>query len=542
MRKNLWLLLVALLLLSRACQTAPTPAPLPTFAPSPSLTLPSTATPAPIIPSPTPPLTSPPLPSPTPQAAPVAVPTPLVDWQDLAPYRAAMIPGGQADIDGLANPTRYFIELVVDVENLTLTGSERLLYTNNETVDLKEVYFRLFPNSPGYGGAMEIDRVIVNGQEAQVIYEFSNSALEIPLAKPLAPGERLDITVDFLVSVPQDNEQGYGQFSCTDGVLAMPNFYPMLPVYDDEGWNIELAPGYGDAVYSDTSLYLVQLTVPEEMVVAASGSVIARVDNGDGTMTLICASGPMRDFNIVMSDRYQVVSNTVGETTVNSYYMPGDEEGGLEILEYASKALQTYNELFGLYPFSEFDVMATPTTAGGIEYPGLIVMNRNYYDEKGGNFEFTAAHEVAHQWWYSMVGSDQVDEPWLDEALTQYSTIIYFEEMHGKRVAETILESHFEGVYQQVIEEGRDAVVAQPVAAFSPEDYGPIIYCKGPLFFHTLRQQVGDDTYFEIMRRYLEQHKYGIATPESFLAVAEEVSGQGLDEIYHRWILSAESD
>jgi len=138
------------------------------------------------------------------------------------------------------------------------------------------------------------------------------------------------------------------------------------------------------------------------------------------------------------------------------------------------------------------------------------------------------------------VGNDQVDDPWLDEALTQYSTLIYFEKVHGKGVADSILESYFEEGYQKIVEEGRDAVVAQPVAAFSPEDYGPIVYVKGPLFFHALRQQVGDDTYIKIMQRYLKQHKYGIATPESFLAVAEEVSGQSLDEIYHRWILSAE--
>jgi aminopeptidase N len=453
-----------------------------------------------------------------------------------------MIPQAQADVDRLDSPTRYFIDLAVDVENLTLTGSERLLYTNNETVDLEEIYLRLFPNTPGYGGVMEIERVIVNGQEAQMTYELNDSALKIPLAKPLAPEEQLDITLDFLVRVPRDPEQGYGQFAYTDSVLTIPNFYPMVPVYDNEGWNIELAPDYGDAVYSDIALYLVELTVPQEMVVATSGSLIARVDNGDGTVTLTCASGPMRDFNIVMSDGYQVVSDTVGETMVNSYYLPNDEEGGLEALEYASKALQTYNELFGLYPFSELDVMATPTTAGGIEYPGLIVINRNYYDEKGGKFEFTVAHEVAHQWWYSMVGSDQVDEPWLDEALTQYSTLIYFEKVHGKGVAESIRKRHFEEVYQQIVDEGRDAIVAQPVAAFSPEDYGPIVYIKGPLFFHNLRQQVGDDAYFEIMRRYLKRHKYDIATPESFLAIAEEVSGQNLDEIYRRWILSAESD
>jgi aminopeptidase N len=136
-----------------------------------------------------------------------------------------------------------------------------------------------------------------------------------------------------------------------------------------------------------------------------------------------------------------------------------------------------------------------------------------------------------------MVGSDQVDEPWLDEALTNYSTLVYVEDFHGQQEAQSILADYFEGPYRQVVDEGRDAVVAQPVVAFSEEDYGPIVYGKGALFFHVLRQEVGDETYFAIMREYLRQHKYKIATPESFLRVAESVSGRDLDAIYKQWIL-----
>jgi aminopeptidase N len=136
-----------------------------------------------------------------------------------------------------------------------------------------------------------------------------------------------------------------------------------------------------------------------------------------------------------------------------------------------------------------------------------------------------------------MVGSDQVDEPWLDEALTNYSTLIYVEDIYGQPEAQSILARYFEGPYRQIVEKGRDAVVAQPVAAFSEEDYSPIVYGKGPLFFHALRQEVGDETYFAIMREYLRQHKYKIATPESFMRVAESVSGRDLDAIHKQWIL-----
>lgn len=531
--KKLMALFVILFLLIASCGPSPTPTPTAELTPTPTVVPPPTTKP---MLSPTPTTT----PQPTSPPSSVVAPTPVADWNDFTSYEAAMLPQFAGDIAQLDDPTQYRIDLAMDTETLTLTGSQRLLYTNNETVELSEIYFRLFPNTPDHGGRMSIERILVNGQEPEVTYELDDTAMKVLLAEPLAPEARLDIVIDFRVVVPVGNQHGYGAFNYESGIMALAGFYPLVPVYDDEGWNVELAADYGDVVYSDTALYNLHLTVPKDMVVGTTGLVVSETDNGDGTRTLHCVSGPMRDFNVVMSRDFAVKSTIVGQTTVNSYYLPVDEAAGKRVLQYVSDALRTYNERFGLYPFTEFDAVEVPITAAGIEYPGLIVITQRFYEEgqEGGFFEFTTAHEVAHQWWYSMVGSDQVDEPWLDEALTNYSTLIYVEDIHGQQEAQSILANYFEGPYRQVVEEGRDAVVAQPVAAFSEEDYGPIVYGKGPLFFHALRQEVGDETYFAIMREYLRQHKYKIATPESFLRVAESVSGRDLDALYKQWILS----
>ncbi|MFB0536109.1 MAG: M1 family metallopeptidase [Anaerolineae bacterium] len=503
-------------------------------------------------PSPTPTVMPPPTTEPTLNPTPTTAPQPtsspptavastsMDNLDDLTLYEAAMLPQFANDIAQLDDPTQYHIDLVVDVETLTLTGSQRVLYTNNETDTLGEIYFRLFPNTPDYGGWLSVERITVNGQQRGVTYELSDTAMKVLLAEPLAPEAQLEIVIDFWVVVPEANQHGYGALNYENGIMSLAGFYPLVPVYDDEGWNVELAPDYGDAVYSDAALYNVHLTVPLDMVVATSGSVVSETDNDDGTRTLRCVSGPMRDFNVVMSRDFVVKSTTVGQTTVNSFYLSMDEAAGERVLRYVGDALRIYNERFGLYPFTEFDVIEAPITAAGIEYPGLIVIAQRFYQEgqEGGFFEFATAHEVAHQWWYSMVGSDQVDEPWLDEALTSYSTLIYFEDIHGQQEAQSILAHYFEGPYQQMVKEGRDAAVAQPVVAFSEEDYATIVYGKGPLFFHALRQEVGDETYFAIMREYLRQHKYKIATPESLMGVAESVSGRDLDAIYKEWVLS----
>jgi hypothetical protein len=452
-----------------------------------------------------------------------------------------MLPSFRGDLMAFAQVTRYAIDLTVNPEDALVVGHQRVLYTNTEGVPLNDVYFRFFPNTPGYGGTATVNRLLVNSQPAHMTTELDNSALRVALPAPLLPGEQVDFALDFQVQLPTKAEEGYGQLGIRDGVVALANVYPVIPVYDDEGWNVELAPPYGDATYTDTALYQVHCTAPVGMVVAASGSQVDWVDNGDGTATWTFVSGPMRDFNLIMSNDFQVISTTVGEVTVNSYFLPTDAAGGQRALDYASAALRVYNDRFGPYPFAEFDVVEVPLNgAGGIEYPGLVVIDRALYSQERGYFEHATVHETAHQWWYSLVGNDQLDEPWLDEALTNYSVVVYFEKVYGQKFAEMFVEDYFVHNYDEIVKAGRDEIVGRPVAEFSEEQYGPIVYVKGPLFFHYLRQQVGDETFFAILRTYFQRYRYDIATPQGFLAVANEVSGQDITPLYEKWILSAE--
>jgi hypothetical protein len=452
-----------------------------------------------------------------------------------------MLPAFRGDVAAFTQATRYVIDLIVNPEDALVVGRQRVLYANTEDVPLSEVYFRLFPNTPGYGGTATVDRLLVNGRPAGVTAELENSVLRVTLPAPLPPGEQVDFALDFRVRLSTAPFEGYGQLAYRDGVVALANVYPVIPVYDDEGWNVELAQPYGDATYTDTALYRVSCTAPAEMIVAASGSQVNWTDNGDGTATWTFVSGPMRDFNVIMSSDFQVISTTVGEVTVNSYALPDDAAGSQRALDYASNALCAYDSHFGPYPFAEFDVVEVPLSgAGGIEYPGLVVVDRGIYSQEHGFFEHATVHETAHQWWYSVVGSDQVDEPWLDEALTNYSVVVYFEDVYGQEWAETFVQDYFVHNYEEIVAAGRDEIVGRPVADFSAEQYGPIVYVKGPLFFHYLRQQVGDETFFAILHTYFQRYRYGIATPEGFLAVANQVSGQDITPLYEKWILSAE--
>ena len=456
------------------------------------------------------------------------------DWPE---QEAALLPAARGDLALLDDPTHYRLELALDMDGPRLRGHAAILYTNNEGVPLHELYVRLFPNMDAVqGGGTEVERVAVAGQPVAPQFELERTAMRLPLEPPLAPDESLELSVDFTVSVPPGAGGNYGAFAAWQGVIALAHFYPFIPVYDEEGWNVEMAPRFGDIIYADISLYDVTFTAPTEMIVVATGASLPLVVHADGTATWHFVSGPARDFNIVLSQQYGVARQEVGGVTVNSYYLSGDGQGGRAVLDVAAEALRIFSRRFGLYPYGELDVVATYTSAAGIEYPGLIVIAEPLY---GGSerMEWVVVHEVAHQWWYNLVGNDQVDEPWLDEALTQYSASLYYEERYGPEVARQVRQVNFWDRWEQARQEGRDRPVAGPVASFAPEDYGAIVYGKGPLFFHHLRELVGDALFDEILRAYFQEHYYRIATAESFLAVAEKLSGQNLNALYQRWIL-----
>ena len=523
--------LLLCLVLTVACCPAmpPTPTPPCTLTPvhTPTPTLSETDTPAP---------------TPTPQPDDVATASATSDspFSDHAP---ALRGDFLADLELFPDATRYEIELTVDPSMTVITGHERVAYTNTEDVPLADLYLRLFPNTPGYGGAMTAHNVSVDGEPTVPVDELGGSAVRIPLDPPLEPGASLDLVLDFTLEVPTEGDLGYRQLGYYDGYLALANAYPLVPVYDDEGWNVEVAPTHGDAVYSETAFYTVHLSAPEEMTLLASGTCSAPEPNPGAGVTWTCVTGPMRDFVAVLGPEYQVASHTVEGVTVNSAFYakpPRNTEGGARALDYASEAARLFSARFGLYPFTELDVVETPTRAGGIEYPGLVVINSGYYETLSDRMEWVVVHEVGHQWWYSLVGNDQVDEPWLDEALVQYSTLLYFEDRYGENVAARLVDQVFRRPYEELVETGRDAPAGLPVAAYSGEDYGPLVYQKGPLYFHALRQEVGDENFQAILQAYFAHNRYGVATPEEWLATVEAVAGDEYRGLYDRWILGTE--
>jgi hypothetical protein len=476
-------------------------------------------------------------------SVPSSDPTPISHPGDTAPFAPAMISAEQAALDGLDDPPRYTLEVTVDWERHELSGVERLSYTNNEDRPLPEIYLRLYPNAEHYAeGELDIVQVMVDGREVE--YQVRQTVLEVPLSPPLSPEETIELAIGFSVTVPQRPDR----FGYAGDVMSLGHWYPMLSVYDDEGWHLDPYVDLGDAFYSETGLYTVYLTLPEELVVAASGIEESEMLHRARRKTLVFRSGAMRDFALAISPNYRVASAGVGEVTVNSYYLPDDEEAGREALDVAVQAVQIYGELFGPYPYTELDVVETPFMIegmpGGMEFPGIVFISSELY--RPGFFaseqDTVIVHEIAHQWWYAVVGNDEVDDPWLDEAFAVYSSILFFEKAQGMEEAQEQMLAQGQLPWFMAVMTDADRPVGTSLLEFDDLfSYSGIVYGKGAVFLARLRETLGDEAFFAMLRRYYAGHKYGVVQPQDFLqAIHETPGGEQGAAIYDRYVLRAE--
>jgi hypothetical protein len=409
-------------------------------------------------------------------------------------------------------------------------------FPNRSGVGLKEIVFRLYPNLPQYGGRLDVGPVWVDGRRTASTLRNDNTSLVIPLARPLAPEASVTISLTFGVEIPQP-QSAYALFGHSQGFWSLPDAYPLLAVFDGQTWHEGIAPPYADATFSDVAYYEVNLTLPPTLTLVATGSTMTPTVQAGGGRQYRIAGGPLREFAWLASPDYAVAQATSLGTVVRSYYLPGDRAAGEAALSIAAASLRVYSDEFGAYPFPEMTVAEAPLAYYGMEYPGLNLIGVDLYRDQRRELEIRVAHEIAHQWWYSQVGSDQLSNPWLDEGLAEHSTATYYRRVYGAAPANALINQRWQAPYQAAVDSGRDAVVNQPSSAFG-QAYEVTVYAKAALFFEALRQDLGDKLFQAVVRSYLVRYRWRIAAPSDFLNVAQEVSGRTLGELYHHWILT----
>jgi hypothetical protein len=458
------------------------------------------------------------------------------NWGDRSAFQQTLVDSG--GLDELVGATEYHIDLVVGRDLDVLEGREWIRYTNQESQPLDEIYLQLFANVTG--GTTAVTEIHVGDVDIDPLLESSGSALRVPLADDLLPGEAITLQLDFEVQLSQDAANSAGVLGYFDDFLLLDGFYPVILVFDDEGWNVENLVPMGDASYLDASFFLVRMTAPRDLDLVSSGSEIERTRSGRNQVVTF-AVGPARDFYLAAAPDLDVFSDQVGETVVNSYGRSGERDGARRALQVAVDALALFDERLGSYPYTEFDLIGTPMRYLGIEYPGMTTISVVMYDLDALVSELpapimlegTVAHEVAHQWFYNVVGNDQVDEPWLDEALAQYLTGLYYREVYGDQAEQDYRQSwisRWDRIGGELIP------IGLPTSGYAAEEYSPIVYGRGPLFLAALEDLMGREGFAGFLRDYYQTNTWGIVTSEDFRTAAEKHCGCDLGEMFAEWV------
>ncbi|SCY61801.1 M1 family metallopeptidase [Alkaliphilus peptidifermentans] len=448
----------------------------------------------------------------------------------------------------------YEINAEFNEESMKITANQRLQYRNNTDKDLSNIYLHLYPNTfrrkdivpfekkeinlvyPNGFSAGWIDLLSVkeNGRKAdfKVMGEKDN-LLRITLKEPLRVGKVVDILIDFDVKIPNVNSRlGYGE-----DTVNISNWYPILSVYDERGWNLDPYYSIGDPFYSDIAIYDVTITIPLEFKMATTGDIIETINKKEHN-TYKIRGEYVRDFALILSKGFEVHQGIVDGINVNSFTL--GEEKKIEALQYGIDSIKIFNSLFGKYPYKQVSIVACDFFLGGMEYPNLVMISKDLYEMKEDfPLEYVIAHEIAHQWWYGIVGNNEVREPWLDEALTEYSTLMYFEEKYGEHIKEQIFEKMIKAQYENFIEiePDRGEGILRSLREFESNlEYSSIVYSKGAMFIEEIRNEIGDKAFIEGLREYFETYQFKNATTSDFFTIMQSNTKKDIKPLFNEWL------
>lgn len=461
-----------------------------------------------------------------------------------ARYRPALKPEFQKELDELGPAPQYDIEATLDPEELKLTGRASIVVPNTSIDPWTYLVFRLYPMLEHYGGNMVIQSALVAGRPATFVYTNDNTALRIDLDKPLLPDRSVTVELTWRLEIPSWTDQSalYALFGRSQQMISLPLFYPSLAVYLDGPtlgagqWWLTNGAERGDAAFNVASLFAVTLTLPAGWTPVTSGSEVSTAAAGDQTQHVF-VTGPSREFLLHVSPVFGAVTDEAYGTRVTSYYLPGAEAAAQAALKYTVQALRIYSDHFGEYPFTDMRVAPAPISFRGMEYPQAILIGVETYTRFRDKLEMLVAHEMAHQWWYQIVHNDPVAEPWLDEALAEFSMRLYMENTRGEDDAERLVVQRWQTPLNGLRAKQQDTAVDQPAPAFlNGTQYETIVYAKGALFYDTVRDTIGVRRFDRFLQNYARTYRWQIVDSQRWLDALRDLPDPALMTLFEEWI------
>ena len=518
-----------------------------------------------------------------PSPAPVAqVPSPATATPPALPASI------NAPLPGALSPRNasYTIDVRLDPAKRTITGSEILTWRNISSRSATELRFHLYWNAwrntrsswmrerrlvnPASGDRRdrpEADWGWINVTKVRLLPSGTgpldltdavryiapddgnrddHTVFAVPLSEPVAPGQTVNLQVDWTSRVPRT-------FARTGGIgnyFFIAQWFPKIGVLEDEGWNCHQFHATTE-FFADYGVYEVSMTVPRGWVVGATGVERDRRDNADETTTHRYVQEDVHDFAWTTSPDYvertaRFEHPTLSPVAMRLLLQPEHLSQADRHFAATIAALRFYGEWFGAYPYGHVTVIdpAWQSGAGGMEYPTLFTAGSRWIAPAlVAQPEGVTVHEAGHQFWYGIVGNNEFEHAWIDEGFNTFSTARAIEEagfsnQYAERYFGGFVPYPFRDIPLSRATDGNRLPQYRPVAEFDAQStaswrYWPgsgsaITYNKTALWLNTLERYLGWPTLQRIMSTFFERWKFRHPKPADFFAVANEVSGQDL--------------
>lgn len=430
--------------------------------------------------------------------------------------------------------TLYELEGTLDTKEHVLNFTETITYQNNEEVTLSELYLHIYGNAYQiYDSTKGIQVLTVNSLSKDTLtYEVldQNQLLKIVPEKPLEPGKAIQFKIDCKFLIP-DLVDRFGYYQTQ---YCFSFFNPQMAVYDDAGWDLAPMSLVGDGRYHDMSDFRIKITVPKDYVVACGG-VERKKEVKNESVTYTFENSNARDICMSISDQYEIVEDEINGIKVYAYFEKNvvSQKSKDSTMQQIKGSLDCYETVFGDYPYDTFR-MATitqkPNISVAMEYSGLIYMPREaFLDNQFANYEEVLSHEIAHQWFYGIIGNNETTEAWLDEGLTTFAVGVYLEKVKGKEQAE---DYSTKGQYLKL-----DPIpINKETTEYQNTAYYMVCYYKAQYFLYELRERMGEETFYSAIKEYYDTYAFKQATTEGFISIMESNSPVDISDLVETYV------
>jgi hypothetical protein len=513
---------------------------------------------------------------------------------DSSPFRPLALPAPNEyrAADGRPGPrywqqrVDYTIRATLDTVRHGLQGRETVRYTNRSPASLPYLWFHVEQNicapgsvtnqldqpplvflgsvfdfsCKGFSGGVELEYVRSAGR--LLAYTMRGTTMRVDLPRPLPPGGVVDIEIGWHFLIPPYGAGRMGR----DGLLyEIAQWYPRVAVYDDvRGWNHEPYLGAGE-FYLEYGSFDVALTVPASFIVAATGhlrnplevltrtqrarllaartsdtavAIISAAEAGDpartrpvsrGTLTWRFFADSVRDFAFAAAPNFRWDASGWRGVLIHTYYRP-EATLWVEANRMVREALRYFSEQWFPYPYPHISSVEGPIE--GMEYPMIT------FDPAGPvrtDLQWVLAHELGHQWFPMVVGSNERLYPWMDEGFNTFIDLANAARYFAGTGYGDSIETHPLRLYPDHAVPGLEQpLITRPVES---RDLFWTGYQKPALMLSLLREEVlGPERFDPAFRAYIRAWAWKHPTPADFFRIMRDQSGTDLDWFWRNWI------